>query len=209
MDVLIAIDALDDLIHNAKMVPLSDAIRIDRDDLLEQVERMREGLRAELDEAYRTGSMRLLEQLEQMARDAPPVRILGGVRMDKERVYDVLDGMRATIPEEIRVQRGGAPPPAEAALAIAVEDLDFLLRDAKAVPLSDYVRVDGAELRQAVAAVRAGAGEHAGADAMTIIAQFEEIARGARTIPLASDVRVDRARADELLDQLRALLPSR
>ena len=48
MDVLVLIDKLDDTIHNAKVVPLTDTVRV-----------------------------------------------------DKEEVYDILDQMRATIPEEI------------------------------------------------------------------------------------------------------------
>ena len=49
MDVLVLIDKLDDLVHNAKAVPLTDQVRIDR-----------------------------------------------------EEIYDILDQMRATIPEEIK-----------------------------------------------------------------------------------------------------------
>jgi cell division septum initiation protein DivIVA len=52
MDVLVLIDKLDDLVHNAKAVPLTDQ-----------------------------------------------------VRLDKEEVYDILDQMRATIPEEIKQAR--------------------------------------------------------------------------------------------------------
>ena len=52
MDVLVLIDKLDDLVHNAKAVPLTDQVRIDR-----------------------------------------------------EEVYDILDQMRATIPEEIKQAR--------------------------------------------------------------------------------------------------------
>src|SRR3954462_7832205 len=52
MDILVLIDKLDDLVHNAKGVPMTDQVRIDR-----------------------------------------------------EEIYDVLDQMRATIPEE--VQRAG------------------------------------------------------------------------------------------------------
>ena len=52
MDVLVLIDKLDDLVHNAKAVPLTDQVRIDR-----------------------------------------------------EEIYDILDQMRATIPEEIKQAR--------------------------------------------------------------------------------------------------------
>src|ERR1700727_2528091 len=52
MDVLVLIDKLDDLVHNAKPVPLTDQVRV-----------------------------------------------------DKEEIYDILDQMRATIPEEIKQPR--------------------------------------------------------------------------------------------------------
>src|SRR3954466_13921249 len=52
MDVLVLIDKLDDLVHNAKAVPLTDTVRV-----------------------------------------------------DKEEIYDILDQMRATIPEEIKQVR--------------------------------------------------------------------------------------------------------
>src|SRR4026207_2346549 len=53
MDVLVLIDKLDDLIHNARPVPLADQVGVDR-----------------------------------------------------EEIYDLLDQMRATIPEEIKQARG-------------------------------------------------------------------------------------------------------
>ena len=52
MDVLVLIDKLDDLVHNAKPIPFSDSVRV-----------------------------------------------------DKEEIYDILDQMRATIPEEIKQAR--------------------------------------------------------------------------------------------------------
>jgi cell division septum initiation protein DivIVA len=52
MDVLVLIDKLDDLVHSAKQVPLTDQVRV-----------------------------------------------------DKEEIYDILDQMRATIPEEIKQAR--------------------------------------------------------------------------------------------------------
>src|SRR5881227_3229493 len=52
MDVLVLIDKLDDLVHNAKQVPLTDQVRV-----------------------------------------------------DKEKIYDILDRMRSTIPEEIKQAR--------------------------------------------------------------------------------------------------------
>ena len=70
MDVLVLIDKLDDLVHNARPVPLTDQVRVDR-----------------------------------------------------EEVYDILDQMRATIPEEIKQARWIVKERQEF-LADATADLD-------------------------------------------------------------------------------------
>lgn len=41
MDVLALIDRLDDLVHNAKAVPLSDQVRIDREQIFDLLDQMR------------------------------------------------------------------------------------------------------------------------------------------------------------------------
>ena len=33
MDVLVLIDKLDDLVHNAKTIPLSDSVRVDKEEI--------------------------------------------------------------------------------------------------------------------------------------------------------------------------------
>ena len=77
MDVLELIDKLDDLIHNARAVPLTDQVRIDRD-----------------------------------------------------AIYDVLDQMRSTIPEEIKQARWIVKERQEM-LAEAKREVDRLLAEAR------------------------------------------------------------------------------
>src|SRR4026207_1630729 len=77
MDVLVLIDKLDDLVHNAKPVPLTDQVRIDR-----------------------------------------------------EEIYDILDQMRATIPEEIKQARWIVKERQEM-LAEAKRETDRLLGEAR------------------------------------------------------------------------------
>ena len=77
MDVLVLIDKLDDLVHNAKAVPLTDQVRIDR-----------------------------------------------------EEIYDILDQMRATIPEEIKQARWILKERQEM-LAEAKREVDRLLAEAR------------------------------------------------------------------------------
>src|SRR6202521_2165131 len=76
MDVLVLIDKLDDLVHNAKPVPLTDQVRV-----------------------------------------------------DKEEIYDILDQMRATIPEEIKQARWIVKERQEM-LAEAMRAQDRLLQEA-------------------------------------------------------------------------------
>ena len=207
MDILVAIDTLDDFIHNAKMMPLSDDVRVDRDELLDHVERLRAGLRATVRESYRSHTAGSIEELARIAQAAPPVRLLGGVRLDKDEVYDLLDRMRMTVVDDIRVDRGGMPAPrADTALDLALDAVDDLLQGAKHVPLSDNVRVDSNELRRTVTAVRvATEAEITGEtrqDALEVVARLEKVAADAKTVPLSDEVRVDR---EELFDQLDAL----
>ena len=77
MDVLVLIDKLDDLVHNAKPVPLTDQVRV-----------------------------------------------------DKEEIYDILDQMRATIPEEIKQARWIVKERQEM-LAEAKKEAERILKEAR------------------------------------------------------------------------------
>jgi hypothetical protein len=77
MDVLVLIDKLDDLVHNAKPVPLTDQVRV-----------------------------------------------------DKEEIYDILDQMRATIPEEIKQARWIVKERQEM-LAEAKREAERILKEAR------------------------------------------------------------------------------
>jgi cell division septum initiation protein DivIVA len=78
MDVLVLIDKLDDLVHNAKQVPLTDQVRV-----------------------------------------------------DKEEIYDILDQMRATIPEEIKQARWIVKERQEM-LAEAKREAERIVKEARA-----------------------------------------------------------------------------
>ncbi|MDP8943855.1 MAG: ATPase [Actinomycetota bacterium] len=77
MDVLVLIDKLDDLVHNSKPVPLTDQVRVDR-----------------------------------------------------EEIYDILDQMRATIPEEIKQARWIVKERQEM-LAEAKREAERIIREAR------------------------------------------------------------------------------
>ena len=41
MDVLVLIDKLDDLVHNAKPIPLSEKVRVDKEEIYDLLDQMR------------------------------------------------------------------------------------------------------------------------------------------------------------------------
>ena len=51
VDVLVLIDRLDDLVHNAKAVPLSDQVRIDREEIFDILDQMRSTIPEEVKQA--------------------------------------------------------------------------------------------------------------------------------------------------------------
>src|SRR2546430_9992265 len=90
MDVLVLIDKLDDLVHNAKAVPLTDQVRIDREEIYDILDQMRATIPEEikqarwivkerqemLAEAKREVDRLLAEAREQAVREASPTEIL-------------------------------------------------------------------------------------------------------------------------------------
>ena len=51
MDVLVLIDKLDDVIHNARTVPLTDSVMIDREEIYELLDQMRSTIPEEIKQA--------------------------------------------------------------------------------------------------------------------------------------------------------------
>src|SRR3954465_11455882 len=51
MDVLVLIDKLDDLVHNAKPVPLTDQVRVDREEIYDLLDQMRAPIPEEIKQA--------------------------------------------------------------------------------------------------------------------------------------------------------------
>ena len=107
MDVLVLIDKLDDLVHNAKAVPLTVQVRLDR-----------------------------------------------------EEIYEILDQMRATIPEEIKQARWIVKERQEM-LAEAKRECDRIVQEAREQAIGPGVAVGLAPDVDAGSAT-AGAGEHHG-----------------------------------------------
>ena len=107
MDVLVLIDRLDDLVHNAKAVPLSDQVRIDREEIFDLLDQMRATIPEEvkqarwivkerqemLGEAKREVDRLLAEEREQAMREAARTEI---VKIAERQAQDIVDAARRT-----------------------------------------------------------------------------------------------------------------
>ena len=102
MDVLVLIDKLDDLVHNTKAVPLTDQVRIDREEIYEILDQMRATIPEEikqarwivkerqemLAEAKRECDRLLGEAREQAAREASQTEI---VRLAERQADEIVE----------------------------------------------------------------------------------------------------------------------
>src|SRR2546423_4123793 len=105
MDVLVLIDKLDDLVHNAKAVPLTDQVRIDREEIYDILDQMRATIPEEikqarwivkerqemLAEAKRECDRILGEAREQAVREASQTEI---VKIAEKQAQDIIDEAR-------------------------------------------------------------------------------------------------------------------
>ena len=105
MDVLVLIDKLDDLVHNAKAVPLTDQVRIDREEIYDILDQMRATIPEEikqarwivkerqemLAEAKRECDRILGEAREQAVREASQTEI---VKLAERQAGEIVDDAR-------------------------------------------------------------------------------------------------------------------
>src|SRR5213594_338715 len=98
MDVLVLIDKLDDLVHNAKAVPLTDQVRIDRDQMRatipEEIKQARWIVKERqemLAEAKRECDRILGEAREQAVREASQTEI---VKLAERQAGEIVDDAR-------------------------------------------------------------------------------------------------------------------
>src|SRR3954447_13514143 len=105
MDVLVLIDKLDQLVHEAKAVPLTDQVRIDREEIWEILDQMRATIPEEikqarwivkerqemLAEAKREAERLVNEAREQAERDASQQEV---VKLAERQAHDLLEQAR-------------------------------------------------------------------------------------------------------------------
>ena len=106
MDVLVLIDKLDDVVHNARTVPLTDQVRIDREEIYDILDQMRATIPEEikqarwivkerqemLAEAKRECDRMLGEAREQAVREASQTEI---VKLAERQAQDIIDDVAA------------------------------------------------------------------------------------------------------------------
>ena len=83
MDVLVLIDKLDDTVHNAKPVPLTDQVRVDREEIYDLLDQMRATIPEEIKQARWIVKERQ-EMLAEAKREAE--RILKEARDEQTRL---------------------------------------------------------------------------------------------------------------------------
>src|ERR687885_368472 len=101
MDVLVLIDKLDDLVHNAKAVPLTDQVRIDREEIYDILDQMRATIPEEIKQArwiVKERQEMLAEAREQAVREASQTEI---VKLAERQAQEIVDDAR----REAREQR--------------------------------------------------------------------------------------------------------
>jgi hypothetical protein len=87
----IALDELEELIHRARRVPLTDQVRINRDKLSRQIDRIRAGIDRE---GEPTAALRRLE--DAVAR-APAVPLTPDVRAERKELLALVEALRAAL----------------------------------------------------------------------------------------------------------------
>src|SRR6476661_8581471 len=86
MDVLVLIDKLDDLVHNAKKVPLTDEVRVDREQIYDILDQMRATIPEEIKQARWIVKERQ-EMLAEAKREAERI-VKDAIRKQEELVSD-------------------------------------------------------------------------------------------------------------------------
>jgi hypothetical protein len=188
MEILVAIDELDDLVAQSPHIPLTDQVRIDEQALRNAAGRIRPTA-IELLGPFpaRTGAtadvIGAIDELEQLVAAAGRVPLTGQLRVDPHRMFDVLDRLRATFPAAIAETRGVAlTETAQSPAQEAFEALEDLVLQSNRAFLSDSLRIDEQALHIALSELRATVGPTA-TDALAAITELEDLVRAKKRVP--------------------------
>ena len=107
MDVLALIDKLDDLIHNARPVPLTDQVRVDREAIYEVLDEMRSTIPEEVKQArwiVKERQEMLAAATREAARIIPAARETAAQLSSEQEIVKRAEREAAQIVEEARVR---------------------------------------------------------------------------------------------------------
>jgi hypothetical protein len=115
LDVRGLLDSLDARIQNAKPVPLTDQVRLDKDEMYSTLDQMRAALpeTAKLrrmqgeDQQGLVDSLPLIDRLDDLVHSAKPVPLTGQVRVSKAEFESILTEMRDNIASDRTTRREG------------------------------------------------------------------------------------------------------
>src|SRR5215210_647974 len=138
MELLAAVDALDELVDRAGRIPLTDGARIRAEEFDAAVERIRSAAAPPVAELRRA-----LEDLRAATR---PIPLTSKLAVSRTRVQDALDRIRMAV--------AGEPQPPTPLMA-GIDAVGEQLRRARVVPLTPMVRLEAPELQEALAGLRA------------------------------------------------------
>jgi hypothetical protein len=215
VDILVAIDALDDFILESKAVPLTDQVRVDEQRLREAVGR----IRTEAGHLFGPSPppdgpiarvLGVIDELEAVVDKAERVPLRSGqMRVDKEVVYDLLDQLRAKTPDAILESRGETRPAGslpQAPTRAALDTLAELIYESEQTAFSERLVIDERAVRDASERLRAAVDglpgfEHARMRAL--VDELDEMVRTAKRSRLTGRLRVPKAAMYDLLERLQ------
>lgn len=111
VDVLAAIDAVDELMTLPAGWSRRRPKRVDAELLAAAIEHLRVEVTHALSEPGRREALPLVEDLASLARRAKNAPVVGGVLVNRRRVFDLLDELRQVVPRAIIAQRRSESSP--------------------------------------------------------------------------------------------------
>ena len=98
IDLRSAVDELSALVDHARPVPLTDQVRVEREELRTALERIRDAVAAELGPVGGTPKLRsALEKLERAGERAKPVPLTSQVRVSAKEIRKQLEKLRRAL----------------------------------------------------------------------------------------------------------------
>jgi hypothetical protein len=104
MECLVAVDAIDQLVHDAKPTGSRRRCRIDAEALLAAIDRAQHEITVALASPQNSAALPCLDRLRSLTLEARPVPVLGGVRFDRSAGFDLLDELRQLLANDLKTQ---------------------------------------------------------------------------------------------------------